>query len=183
MISRKVLTTVLVLVLTVLIGASASNAQKLKIGYINSEKIKAEYKEAQDAQRKIEEINAQWEKEAMDKQKEIQSLQEKLETQSLLLSEEKKRERYQELQDMAMKFEQFKQEKWGQQGQIFRKQEELWKPIQEKIFAVINKVGESEEYDYIFDSALNVFLYINPNQPDLTSKVVEELNKGITTTK
>lgn len=181
--SRKVFTTISVVILTVLIGASATYSQNLKIGYVNSEKIKQEYKEAQDAQRKIEEINAQWEKEAMEKQREIQSLQEKLETQSLLLSEEKKRESYQELQELAQGFERFKEEKWGQQGQIFRKQEELWKPIQEKIFAVINEIGEDEEYDYIFDSALNVFLYINPDQPDLTDKVIEELNKDITTTK
>ncbi|MCI0512776.1 OmpH family outer membrane protein [candidate division KSB1 bacterium] len=172
-----------ILGLVLIFGASAVFAQKSKIGYVNSEKIKAEYKESQDAQKKIEEINAQWEKEAVEKQKEIQGLQEQLETQSLLLSEEKKREKYQELQVLAQKFEQFKAQKWGQQGEIFRKQEEIWKPIQDKIFAVINKVGEQEGYDFIFDSALNVFLYIDSKQPDLTPKVLEELNKGLTTGK
>jgi len=180
---RKLFLTGLILTLSILLGASVTNAQKLKIGYINSEKIKAEYKEAQDAEKKIAEINAQWEKEAMEKQQEIQGLQEQLETQSLLLSEEKKREKYQELQNLALKFEQFKQQKWGQQGEINRKLEEVWKPIQDKIFAQINKIGEDEGFDYIFDSALNVILYIDKNQPDLTERVIEELNKSITTSK
>lgn len=183
MIVRNFFKTSLIVVLALLFVVSASNAQKLKLAYINSEKIKADYKEAQDAEKKIAELNSQWEKEAMEKQKEIQALKEQLETQSLLLSEEKKREKYQELQNMAMKFEQFKQQKWGQQGEVYRKSEEMWKPIQDKIFAVINKIGEDEGYDYVFDSALNVILYINPNQTDLTEKVVEELNKGITTKK
>ena len=55
--------------------------------------------------------------------------------------------------------------------------------IQDKIFAQINKIGEDEGYDYIFDSALNVILYIDKNQPDLTERVIEELNKSITTSK
>lgn len=179
---RNFFSTIIIAVLAVMVMSTLASAQ-LKIAYINSEKIKAEYKEAQDAETKIAEINAQWEKEAMDKQKEIQALQEQLESQSLLLSEEKKREKYQELQNMAMSFEQFKQQKWGQRGEINTRLEELWKPIQDKIFAQINQIGEDEGYDYIFDSALNVILYIGKGQTDLTDRVIEELNKGITTSK
>lgn len=156
-------------------------AQNLKIGYVNSEKIKAEYVEAKDAQKKIQDINTKWEEEAVAKQKEITELQEQLESQSLLLSEEKKREKYQELQNLALKFEQYKQQKWGQQGEIFAKREEIWKPVEEKIFNVINQIGKAESFDYIFDSALNVFLYIDSKMPDLTTKIIEELNKTATT--
>ncbi len=153
-------------------------AQNLKIGYVNSEKIKAEFVDAKDAQKKIQDLNAKWEEEAVTKQKEVAELQEQLESQSLLLSEEKKREKYQELQNLALKFEQYKQQKWGQQGEIFVKREEIWKPVEEKIFEVINRMGKADGFDYIFDSALNVFLYIDSKMPDLTTKVIEELNKA-----
>jgi len=158
-------------------------SQRPKIAYINSEKIKAEYREAQDADKKLQDYNAQWEKEAIEKQKEIENLQKQLDSQSLLLSEEKKREKYDELEKLTQDFERFKEQKWGQQGEIFRRQEEIWKPIYDKIFAAINKIAEDDDYDMIFDSAMNVFLYIDTKRPDLTDQIVELLNKGLLTTK
>lgn len=166
-----------------LLNRGFSWSQKPKIAYINSEKIKAEYREAQDADKKLQDYNAQWEKEAIEKQKELETLQNQLEAQSLLLSEEKKREKYDELQRLTQDFERFKEQKWGQQGEIFRRQEEIWKPIYDKIFAAINKIAEDESYDMVFDSALNVFLYIDPKRPDLTAQIIEELNKGVLTTR
>ncbi len=157
-------------------------SQKPKIAYINSEKIKAEYREAQDADRKLQDYNAQWEKEAIEKQNELEILQKQLDSQALLLSEEKKREKYSELDRLNQDFERFKEQKWGQQGEIFRRQEEIWKPIYDKIFAAMNKIAEDDDYDLIFDSAMNVFLYIDPKKPDLTEQVVELLNKGLLTT-
>lgn len=158
-------------------------SQRPKIAYINSEKIKAEYREAQDADKKLQDYNAQWEKEAIEKQQEIANLQTQLESQSLLLSAEKKREKDDELKKLTEDFERFKEQKWGQQGEIFRKQEEIWKPIYDKIFAAINKLAEDDDYDMIFDSAVHVFLYIDPKRPDLSKQIIEELNKGLLTTR
>lgn len=176
---RNLVISSLIVILVAGFGVNAVNAQNLKIAYINSEKIKAEYKEAQSAQRKIEEVNQQWEKEAQAKQKELANLQEQLESQSLLLSEEKKREKYQELQGKAMQFEQFKAQKWGQGGEIFQKREEFWNPVQQKIMDAITVIGEKEGYDYIFDAALNVFLYIDDDQPDLTDSIIKALNDAV----
>ncbi|MBN2090361.1 OmpH family outer membrane protein [candidate division KSB1 bacterium] len=173
----------IMLVIAVLSLLMLSNSllwsQRPKIAYINSEKIKAEYREAQDADKKLQDYNAQWEKEAIEKQREIENLQNQLDAQSLLLSEEKKREKYDELQKLSQDFERFKEQKWGQQGEIFRRQEEIWKPIYDKIFAAINKIAEDDDYDIIFDSAMTVFLFIDPKRPDLTAQIVEELNKGL----
>ena len=176
---RNLVISSLIVILLAGIGISTANAQDLKIAYINSEKIKAEYKEAQSAQRKIEEVNQQWEKEAQAKQKELANLQEQLESQRLLLSEEKKREKYQELQGKAMQFEQFKTQKWGQGGEIYQKREEFWNPVQQKIMDAITVIGKSDGYDYVFDAALNVFLYIDDDQPDLTESIIKALNDAV----
>ncbi|MDZ7262001.1 MAG: OmpH family outer membrane protein [candidate division KSB1 bacterium] len=161
-------------------------AQKMKIGYINSQKILATYKEAQDAQKKLDEINSQWQEEARGMQKELQELQDQLEAQSLLLSEEKKAEKTQQLQEKYIKFQQFTQQKWDpQQGEILKKQDELMGPIIEKINKAIKKVGQEEEFDYIFDVIAANIVYASESQPDLTDKVLAELEKtaGAATTK
>lgn len=158
-------------------GWSSINAQ-IKVGYVNSQKVIDNNKEAQDAKSKLAEINKSWEQEALNMQREIQDLQEKLESQALVLTEKTKAERSQEIQNLAIQFQQFQQQKWGPQGQIYEEEKRLMQPVIDKINAVINKLGESENYDYIFDVVAGNILYAGKNQPDLTDRVIEELGKA-----
>ena len=171
----------LVAVIAVLLTASVSSAQK--IGYINSQKVLASYKEAQDAQARFEKLNREWEEEAREMQRQFQEMGEQLESQKLLLSEERQAEKQQELQSLYMKIQQFQNDKWGQTGEAVRKNEEVMQPVIDKINSAIAKVGEEERFDYIFDTVAGNILYASPSQTDLTDLVLEELEKGLETTK
>ena len=149
-----------------------------KVGYLNSQKILEKYKEAQDVRKQLEEMNKGWEQEAQNMQRELQELSEKLETQSLLLSEAKKAERQQEGQLLLQKLQKFQAEKWGPQGQLVQEEAKLLKPIQDKIIKAINKVGETDGYDYIFDTVTANIVFASKKQTDLTDRVVAELEKG-----
>ncbi len=162
----------------VVLFTGASFAQ-LKIGYINSDRILREYKEAQDVQKQLDAKNQEWQRQAQQMQQEIQRKQDELESQSLLLSEEKKAEKQAEIQDLFNKLQQFQLEKWGQNGEAFRLQQQLLKPILDKINQVLQRIGKEEGFDYIFDSVAGNIVYASPKQPDLTERVLEELNKGV----
>ena len=82
-----------------------------------------------------------------------------------------------------MKIQQFQNDKWGQTGEAVRKNEEIMQPVIDKINAAIAKVGEEERYDYIFDTVAGNILYASPSQTDLTDLVLEELEKGLETTR
>lgn len=179
--TKLFLSTIVVVILALFFKADPASAQ-LKIGYINSQKILDTYKEALDVKKQLQEINAQWEKEARDMQKELQELQDQLESQSLLLSEETKREKQQEIQKLALRYQQFLQEKWGQQGEAVKKEVELIQPVYDKINAAIQKIGEAEGFDYIFDVVAANILFASDDQPDLTAKLLEELNKTLAAT-
>ena len=173
-----------ILFLTALVlsfGVGQAFAQ-LKIGYVNSNRVLATYKEAQDVRKQLQDLNAEWEQEAKEMQKQIQELQEQLESQSLLLSEERKQQKQQEVQNLYLKYQQFLQDKWGPQGEAVKKEEELLKPVVEKINAAIKKIGEAENFNYIFDTVAANILYASDDQPDLTERLIEELNRGLTTT-
>ena len=163
-----------------LVTPISSFAQKL--AYVNSQKILATFKEAQDAQERLDKINREWEDEIREMQKQFQEQGEALESQSLLLSEERKREKQQELQNLMMKIRQYQEEKWGQNGELYKKNEEVMGPVIEKVNAAIKKVGEEERYDYIFDTVAGNILYASPAQPDLSDLVLEELEKGLEST-
>jgi outer membrane protein len=167
------------IILIVVASISVSFAQ-LKIGYVDSQKILAQYQEAVDAQNQLEQIRNQYQAEYEAKVREYQTLAQEIESQSLLLSEEKKKEKLRELQDKATEIDKFKFEKLNPEGgEFYRKNQELFKPIIDKINNVINKVGTDEEYDIILDASSGALLHALPKY-DLTSRILDELNKGVT---
>lgn len=180
--SVKISLAVTTLFILALLFESSTAYGQLKLGYINSQKILDTYKEALDVKEQLQKLNAQWEREARDMQRELQELQEQLESQSLLLSEERKQEKQQEINNLALKYQQFLQEKWGPQGEAVKKEVELIQPVYDKINAAIRKIGEAEGYNYIFDVVAGNILFASEDQPDLTEKLLEELNKALAAT-
>ncbi len=156
---------------------TAASAQ-LKIGYVDSQRLMAEYQEAIDAQNKLEEIRNQYQAEYESKVREYQQMADEIDSQSLLLSEEKKKEKLRQLQDKATEIDKYKFEKLNPEGgEFYRKNQELFKPIIDKINVVIQKIGKVEEYDFILDAASGTLLHALPKY-DLTQQVLAELNKG-----
>jgi outer membrane protein len=149
---------------------------QLKIGYVNSQKILTTLPEAIDAQKKLEGESNKWSQELQAMEEEFKTTQEQLEQQSLLLSDTKKQERAQELQNLYVKMQQYQNDKWGENGEYFKRKEELFMPVISSINDAINKIGEDEKYDYIFDSVAGNILHAKEKY-DLTEFVLEELEK------
>jgi outer membrane protein len=170
------------LIIALLVCCTTISAYAQKLGYINSQKIMASYKEAQDAQERLDKISQDWETEARAKQKTFQDLGEQIESQKLLLSEERLREKQQELQSLYNEIQKFQAEKFGQGGELYKKQEEIMQPVIDKVNAAIKKIGDEQGFDYIFDAVGQNIVYASPKQPDLTDQLLQELEKGLETT-
>jgi outer membrane protein len=147
---------------------------ELKIGVINSEKILMAYQGTKDAENKLKKEYAKWEQEATERQKKMQEMKEQLEKQSLLLSAERKQEIQNELQKEYIEYNKFLQEKFGQQGDAAKKNDELLRPIIDKINVILDRIAKEENYDFIFDSRGGV-VYAKKAY-DLTEKVIKALN-------
>ncbi|GAB4364462.1 MAG: OmpH family outer membrane protein [Calditrichia bacterium] len=166
---------VLLPVVFLLMGIDSSYAQ-LKIRYINSQRILSEYPEAQEIQKKLDEIRAGYENEYNKMLKDYEALITEIENQSLLLSPEKKAEKEKKAQELGLEIEKYRYEKLGPQGELYKKNLELTQPLYDKIDQIIQKIGEQEGYDYILDVVQGVVLYAKP-QYDITNRVLEELSK------
>ncbi|NLE02654.1 MAG: OmpH family outer membrane protein [Fibrobacter sp.] len=162
-------------VLALCIAATGSWAQ-MKLGYINSELIFSEYEGTKDAQEKFNKEVAKWEQEASRKQKEIKDLKDQIDKQSLLLSAERKKAIEDSLNQKMIAYQEFLQKKFGQKGEALTKNEELTKPILDKIQKIIDKIAADENYDYIFDARSGVLVYAKTAY-DLNKRVLELLNK------
>ena len=174
---------ILIVTLLVLVSSVSLVFGQLEIGYVDSQKIMAQFQEAKDAQQKLDQIRGEYQAEYENKVREYQALAQEIDSQSLLLSEEKKKEKLRLLQDKATEIDQYKFEKLNPEGgEFYRKNQEIFKPVIEKINLVIQKIGRVEEYDYIFDATSGVLVHALPKY-DLTDQVLEELNRGVTSSK
>jgi outer membrane protein len=146
-----------------------------KIGWINSAAIMDKLPEAQDAQRQIDNTVGQWQSELAKMQNEWQARYEEYDKKKLILTDQLRAQTEKELQDLDKKIADYRTKKFGQNGELFAKQNELMKPVQNKIFKVIEDIAREDGYDYVFDKSGDILLMYTNDKYDLTAKVFERM--------
>ncbi len=147
-----------------------------KIGWINSAAIMEKLPEAQDAQRQIDNLLADWQGELAKLQNTWQKKYEEYDKKKLILTDQLRAQSEKELQDLDKKISDYRNKKFGQNGELFNKQNELMKPVQNKIFKVVQDIAKEDDYDYIFDKSADIILMYSKDSHDLTAKVLERLS-------
>lgn len=163
------------LILTVLIFAASTDFAQLKIGYVDSDTIMKQLPEAQDNQTKLDALIKEWQDELNKMEKDWKDKFDDYEKRKLILSEQKRVEIEKELVQMEDAITKFRQDKFGVRGELFQKQEELIKPIQNRIFNAIEEVAIEEDLDFIFDRSGDIIFLFAKEEYDLTNKVLEKL--------
>jgi outer membrane protein len=148
----------------------------LKIAHVDSKMVFDKYADTKKAQKEYDKQVQKWEQDAANKQKALMELKDKLEKQSLMLSEEKKKEMEADFLKKKSEYEQFVQQIYGKDGALFAKNEEFSGPIITKIKKTIQDVANQEGYDMVFDRAAGAVVFWKKDN-DLTQKVVDVLNK------
>lgn len=156
--------------------AAAAGAQS-KIAYINSQTIMEQLPEAQDAQKQLDALTQEWQTELNRMASEIQRKVEDYDKRKLILTDKRRAEIEKELQELDARMIDYRNQKFGTNGELFTKQGELMKPIQEKLFKAVKDVADAEGYDYVVDrSSSTLLLYANAAH-DLTQKVLEKIQQ------
>jgi outer membrane protein len=152
-----------------------AGAQSIKIGYINSDAIMDQLPEAQEAQRQLDELVAQWQNELSDLQRQWQRRFEEYDKMKLIMSDQRRADAERELMDLDREIAEYREEKFGQDGELFRMQEELIRPIQDRIFLAIQDIAEDEAYDFVFDQSGDILLMYAHERHDLTQRVLRRV--------
>jgi len=151
-----------------------SNAQ-LKIGYVDSDTIMDNYPDVQDARQKLDALIQEWQAEVRKLESELKAKQDDYDKRKLIMTEQTSMEVMAEITKLQKDIADYRDKKFGANGELFQKQNELMKPIQNKVFTIIQQVATEEELDFVFDRSGDIlFLYAKPEY-DLTAKVVERL--------
>ncbi|HPN38766.1 MAG TPA: OmpH family outer membrane protein [Melioribacteraceae bacterium] len=154
--------------------ANLSYAQ-LKIGYVDSDTILKKMPDAIDAKTKIDATIAEWNEELRKIEQQLKDKKDDFEKRKLIMSEQTRTDLEKEIFALDKQIVEYKQKKFGVNGELFKKQEELMKPVQNRVFNAIQEVAKEKELDYIFDRSGDViFLFAKPEY-DFTNIVLEKL--------
>lgn len=150
------------------LSAFGLQAQDLKIGYINSERVLKEANLAKAAQLKLEAEFGKREKDLKDAENKLRGAAEKLEKDAPTLAEAERNRRQRDLVE-ADRDLQRKRREW-QEDLTQRKNEELGAVV-ERANRVIKQIFDAEKYDLIVQDALHA-----SGRVDITKKVIDALN-------
>lgn len=164
------------LALACLVLPGSGAAADLKIGFIDSERIFAEYAGTKEAQRSFNREVQELTKTAKEKKTEIDDLQRKLDAQGPMLSEAKRDEQNQVLQKKIADYDAFVQRNWGPQGQVTKLNEQFLKPIVDRVHKIVTTIGTDESYSIILDAADGNIIF-GDRTLDLTDRVLDSLKK------
>ena len=155
---------------------------EVKIGYIDSNEIMTKFEEVRQVQVSLEKEQRKLQAEMENLIQQLDSLNQEYERQRLLMSDSRRQEKEQELVRSEKQIQKFQMDKFGPEGEIYRKQNQLLKPVLAKVDEAIQAIGERQGFDYILDAVAGGIVYALP-QNNLTEDVIEELRKSTTTTK
>ena len=103
------------------------------------------------AQSQLDQVATQWRQDIAQEQDKIKGMYSKYQAEQVLLSEEMKKQREDEIMVKEKEVRELQRTKFGPEGALFTKREERVKPIQDKVYTAIQQYAQSQTYDFIFD--------------------------------
>lgn len=161
--------------LTALVLFTTLNAFSQRFGYVDTEAILEQIPDYAEAQSQLDRLTKQWQDEVQRRYDQIDQLYRAYQAEEVILKGDTKIQREQEIIDKERELKEYQKSKFGPGGDLFKKKEELVKPIQDVVYEAVVKVSDRMGLDFIFDKSNGVaMLYANP-QYDRSADVLREL--------
>lgn len=157
----------------VFIGLFA-NAQT-KFCFVDTEYILKHIPEYKSAQTQLDDLSAEWQKEIDTRYAAIEKMYKSYQAEQVLLSDEMRTKREQEIVDKEKQVKEYQKQKFGYQGELYKKREELVKPIQDKVFEAINKYADQYSYGVIFDKSGDATMLYTSSKLDKSNDIISAL--------
>jgi outer membrane protein len=162
-----------VLISLFLLTSALAVAQKY--AFVDSEYIRKNIPAFNAAQEQLDKLSKQWEKEVADGYAVVEQMYKSYQNDQVLLSQDMKAKREEAIIAKEKEMKDLQNKYFGMEGELFKKREELVKPIQDEILKAIKEIAVEGSYAVIFDTATGGnILFANPKF-DLSDQVLEKL--------
>lgn len=161
-------------ILFLVVSAGAVSAQQ-RIGFIDSDYILEQVPEFATIQQNVDRQAQEWETEIEDAQKRVDEMFREYQARELLYTKEERQRKQEEIVQAEEEAERLRMRYFGPEGELFVQQDNLMRPLQEKLVKAIEEVATTDGYDYIFDKSGDFLFLYTREQYDLSDRVLEEL--------
>ena len=169
---KSYIKTIALLVMFTFVSLSAS-AQRF--AYVDTEYILSQMPAYKSAQAQIDELSKEWQMEIDEKFEAIDKMYKEYQAEKVLLTKDLQVKRENEIIEKEREAKKLQNEKFGYEGQLFKKRQELIKPIQDKVYEAINKVAKNNGLDFIFDKSGDMLMLVSNPKYDRSDEVLEDL--------
>lgn len=161
-------------IICLLISFSAvSMAQRYAV--VDTKYILDKMPEYKDAQGKLDAFSEQWQREIDDKQAALDKMYKNFEAEQVMLSDDLKKKREDELFVREKEVRDLQRKRFGFEGDLFKKRQELVKPVQDKVYNAIQKIAVNRQYDFILDKSEGITIIFADPKLDRSEDVLKEL--------
>lgn len=150
-----------------------------KYAYINSEYILSNMSEYKEAQAELNRVAVMWQKEIEAKFAAIDSMYKRYQVEAITMPEQIKKSREEAIISEERAAKELQKKRFGQDGDLFKKREELVKPIQDRVISTVNDYAKEKGYAFVFDTAGEMtIIYADPKW-DINQAVMQKLGISV----
>ena len=158
---------------TMILLAGMGFAQRF--AYIDSDYIMENIPEYKAAEQELEQISVTWQAEIEQRFSEVDRLYREYQAEAPLLPEEMRRQREESIIEQERLAKELQMQRFGREGDLFKKRQELIKPIQDKVYEAIEEIATRGNYAVIFDKSSGMTMIFTDVRYDLSDEVLQRL--------
>lgn len=156
-----------------LLLAFTATAQKYAI--IDTRYILDKMPDYKEAQKQLDEIAAGWQKDIDGKQADLDKMYKDFEAEQVMLTEELKKKREDQLFNKEKELRDLQRKRFGFEGALFKKRQELIKPIQDKVYNAVQKMAVARGYDFVLDKSEGITIIFADPKLDKSEDILKDL--------
>lgn len=165
---------VLFLIIAFSVFALTTQAQQ-RYAVIDTKYILNKVPEYKDADKKLQQIGEQWQKEIDDKQATLDKMYKNYEAEQFMLTDELKKKREDELFQKEKEVRDLQKRRFGYEGDLFKERQRLVKPIQDKVYNAIQKIAVAKAYDFVLDKSEGITVIFADPKLDKSDEILKEM--------
>lgn len=153
--------------------SSVTFAQKYAI--VDTKYILENMPDYHDAQRELDQVSQQWQTEIEKRHETIDKLKKALAAERVLLTDQMIETREEEITEKEISARELQRKRFGVNGDLFKRRQELIQPIQDEIYGAIAEVADRSGYMAIFDKGTNSNILYVSSKYDLSDRILRRL--------
>ncbi len=166
----------MVLLGVLLLGtAFLQESRAQRFAYVDVKYILKNIPEYQRAQKKVDSIARVWRQQIENKKDKLEKMRQNFREERVLLTDKMRKKRKKEIIQKEKEIKQLRDQRFGYEGDLFKKKRELVQPIQDKVYKAIETIAERRRYDFILDKSAGTTLLYTNSEYDKSKEVLKEL--------